>query len=192
MQNLMRTCCSILFSILSLFYSLLGKAQSENSDQFIKSEKYQKAIDIIVSDSNLDSLRREKIAFCYMKLGQYSKANEIYNQILIDKPQSSEILMQLVSVNEKLGNVKNTIKYYQRLIDLDSVNSYYLREFAKLALKSNQTAKGLQYLKKALIVNPDDLESNIEIANIYLNSADDEQAEPYIKKVIQIDSNSVK
>jgi tetratricopeptide (TPR) repeat protein len=153
------------------------------------------ALQILEKLEYADSLQMnilEKKAICFQKLGQIQKAKNSYNLLLTLKPDSQDFLNEALSISIKQGNIKEIIEFQKKLLLLDSINAFYLKEFGKTMFKINKFDEGIFTYKKALKYNPDDLESLTDLANVYLNRGKDLQAIPLISKAYILDSNMVK
>ena len=134
----------------------------------------------------------EKRAYCYQKLGQLHNAKKTYQLLSTIKPESQEILNEILGIALKQGNVNESITSLNKLLTFDSTNAYYLKELGKILFKINKFDEGIATYKKALKYNPDDLEGLTDLANVLLNKAEDAVAIPLINRAFALDSNMVK
>lgn len=162
---------------------------------FISKKQFSKAIQILERLNYSDSAQvniLEKRAFCYQKLGQLHNAKKTYELLSTLKPESQEILNEILGIALKQGNVNETITNLNKLLTFDSTNAYYLKELGKILFKINKFDAGIITYKKALKYNPDDLEGLTDLANVLLNKAEDVTAIPLINRAFALDSNMVK
>ena len=140
--------------------------------------------------TQLDILQKQ--AICNLKLGRLPQARKLYQTALLTTPESSEILLQIASIYEKEYNLLETFKAYQKLNSLDSLNTFYWKELARISVRMEQTKAGISYLKKAISIDDKDLESLASLANLYLNKGDTDLAKPLVNTAFQLDSSSVR
>ena len=140
--------------------------------------------------TQLDILKQQ--AICNLKLGRLPQARKLYQIALLRMPESPEILLQIASIYEKEYNLSETFKTYQKLNSLDSLNTFYWKELARISVRMEQTKAGISYLKKAISIDHQDLESLASLANLYLNKGDTDLAKPLVNTAFQFDSSSIR
>lgn len=184
----------LLLIVLPLYHSIAQDSLSVATD-FISKKQFTKAVLILEKLNYSDSTQiiiLEKRAYCYQKLGQLHNAKKTYELLSTIKPESQEILNEILGIALKQGNVNETITSLNKLLTFDSTNAYYLKELGKILFKINKFDEGIATYKKALKYNPDDLEGLTDLANVLLNKAEDVAATPLITRAFALDSNMVK
>jgi tetratricopeptide (TPR) repeat protein len=107
-------------------------------------------------------------------------------------PESTEVLLQIALIGEKEYNYLEAFKCYQKLNQLDSTNTFYWKELARISSRMERPKDAISYLKKAINLDENDIESIASLANLYLNIPQDDLAEPLIEKGFKLDSASIK
>ena len=188
----------LIFSLIILSLSHAKTfAQNDNSfiDGLIQKGQYSQAL-ILLEKLNIgDSTQLEilqKQAFCNFKLGRLSQSKKLYYSALQKNPESSDILLQIAAIGEKENNYLEAFKSYQKLNQLDSTNTFYWKELARISSRMERSKEAITYLKKAVNLDGNDIESIASLANLYLSIPQDDLAEPFIEKGFQIDSTSIK
>ena len=188
----------LIFSLIILSLSHAKTfAQNDNSsiDGLIQKGQYSQAL-ILLEKLNIgDSTQLEilqKQAFCNFKLGRLSQSKKLYYSALQKNPESSDILLQIAIIGEKENNYLEAFKSYQKLTQLDSTNTFYWKELARISSRMERSKEAITYLKKAVNLDGNDIESIASLANLYLSIPQDDLAEPFIEKGFQIDSTSIK
>ncbi len=157
--------------------------------------QYSQALSLLEKLNNGDSTQVEflqKQAFCNFKLGRLSQSKKLYYSVLQKNPESSEILLQIASICEKENNYLEAFKSYQKLNQLDSTNTLYYKELSRISVRMERSKDAISFLKKAINLDENDIESIGSLANLYLSIPQDDLAEPLIKKGFQLDSSSIK
>ena len=182
--------------IIGLFHPKIF-AQNDNLsiDGLMQKGQYLPAL-ILLEKLNIgDSTQLEilqKQAFCNFKLGRLSQSKKLYYSVLQRNPEASDILLQIAVIGEKENNYLETFKTYQKLNQLDSTNTFYWKELARISSRMERSKDAISYLKKAVNLDENDLESIASLANLYLNIPQDDLAKPLIEKGFQLDSSSIK
>lgn len=100
--------------------------------------------------------------------------------------------MQIATIGEKESNYLEAFNSFRKLNQLDLTNTFYWKELARISTRMERSKDAISYLKKAINLDQDDIESIASLANLYLNILQDDLAEPLIKKGFKLDSSSVK
>ena len=192
MKNLL-----ILFLIFfcSINYKTFAQNDNLSIDGLMQKGQYSHALILLEKLNNGDSTQLEilqKQAFCNFKLGRLSQSKKLYYSALQRNPESSDILLQIAAIGEKENNYLEAFKTYQRLNQLDSTNTFYWKELARISVRLERSKDAISYLKKAVSLDENDIESIASLANLYLNIPQDDLAKPLIEKGFQLDSSSIK
>jgi tetratricopeptide (TPR) repeat protein len=172
-------------------------AQNEISsiNELMQKGQYTQALSLLeklnIGDSTqVEILQRQ--AFCTFKLGRLGQAKKLYYSALLKNLESSEILLQIATIGEKENNYIEAFKSYQKLNQLDSTNTFYWKELARISVRMERSKDAISYLKKAINLDGNDIESIASLANLYLNIPQDDLAKPLINKGFELDSSSIK
>ena len=76
------------------------------------------------------------IAMCYYKLGQLQKAKFYYEKVLSQTEKDITAINQLASIFAQKSDYKQCMLQYEKLIAIDSTNSYYHKQLAIYAKKT--------------------------------------------------------
>lgn len=172
-----------------------GQNETLSVSELMQKGQYAQALveleKLNIGDSTqIDVLQKQ--ALCNLKLGRIAQARKLYQTVLFKNPDSIENLLQIASIYEKEYNLLETFKAYQKLNSLDSLNTFYWKELARISVRMEQTKAGISYLKKAISIDNKDLESLASLSNLYLNKGDTDLAEPLVNTAFQLDSSSVR
>ena len=188
----------IIFSliIISLCHiKTFAQSDVQSIDVLMQKGQYSQAL-ILLEKLNIgDSTQLEilqKQALCNFKLGRLSQSKKLYYSALQNNLTSSEILLQIAIIGEKENNYLEAFKSYQKLNQLDSTNTFYWKELARISSRMERSKDAISYLKKAISLDGNDIESIASLANLYLNIPQDDLAKPLINKGFQLDSSSIK
>ena len=172
-----------------------AQSDVQSIDVLMQKGQYSQAL-ILLEKLNIgDSTQLEilqKQALCNFKLGRLSQSKKLYYSALQKKLTSSEILLQIAIIGEKENNYLEAFKSYQKLNQLDSTNTFYWKELARISSRMERSKDAISYLKKAISLDGNDIESIASLANLYLNIPQDDLAKPLINKGFQLDSSSIK
>ena len=137
----------------------------------------------------LDSLHFQS----YYSLGQVYeakkplKALEVYEKLLkITGPEWS-VLVKIADLNERMGNVDNTIKTVEELVALNPSNLRLQKLLIESYLKTKNTDKALAMINDALIMFPDDLSLIEYKGNAMVQEGRWEEASVEYSKLVQSD-----
>ena len=192
MKNfLILSCCIICFFHLRIF----SQNDVQSVDGLMQKGQYEQALILLEKFNIGDSTQLEilqKQAFCNFKLGRFAQAKKLYYFALQRNSESSEILLQIATIGEKEYNYLDAFKSYQKLNKLDSTNTFYWKELARISVRLEHSKEAIAYLKRAVSLDDIDIESIASLANLYLNIPQDDLAEPLIEKGFKLDSSSIK
>ena len=102
------------------FY-LLALALEGKGEKGKAIESLQKAIKIKPEDT----LFLAKLAYLYDEIGNKNKAKEIYNQILVENPNYTDVIYNLAILEE--GNTEKAIYLYEKVLNLEKEDKEMLR-----------------------------------------------------------------
>lgn len=157
--------------------------------------QYQKALDHFyechrVKTNNKDYL--QKLAFCYMKLGDYNEAKFSYNSLLKKDSMNVNAWSNLGSIYEKELNYSKASECYQELLTIDSTNSYYFRQNAFMSLRLKNPILAVAYFSQAHELNEKDLVVINELSSLLLQLRQAPSAEAIINKGLKLAPDNLK
>ncbi len=183
--------------LLAFFFSaqVFSQTKTVSVNELMEKGQYTQALveleKLNIGDSTqLDVLQKQ--ALCNLKLGRISKARKLYQTMLLKNPDSVENLLQIATIFEKEYNLTETLKTYQKLNSLDSLNTFYWKELARVSIRMERAKEGVMYLKKAISIDNQDLESLASLSNLYLNKGETGLAEPLINSAFLLDTSSIR
>lgn len=192
MKNLFVISC-VIFGL--FHFKTFSQNDVQSIDGLMQKGQYYQAL-IILEKLNIgDSTQVEilqKQAFCNFKLGRIAQSKKLYYSTLKRNPESSEILLQIAAISEKENNYLEAFKLYQKLNQLDTTNTFYWKELARISVRMEHSKDAISYLKKVVTLDENDIESIASLANLYLNIPQDDLAKPLIEKGFNLDSFSIK
>jgi tetratricopeptide (TPR) repeat protein len=189
---------SIIITFLFLFcfmVKIFGQTELPTINDLMQKGNYTEALVVLEKLNVGDSTQTDvlqKQALCNLKLGRTNQARKLYQALLLRNPDSIDNLMQLTTVYEKEYNLLSAIKTCQKLNALDTLNIFYLKELARLSIRMEHPQEAIPYLKKAISIDNQDIESLTSLANLYLNRAEHCLASPLIETAFLLDSSSVR
>ena len=185
---------TLLFTLL-FFAKIFAQTESISITELMQKGQYAQALVELDKLNNGDSIQLDilqKQALCNLKLGRIAQARKLYQIVLLKNPDSVENLLQMATIYEKEYNLLEAFKTYQKLNSLDSLNTFYWKELARVSVRMEHGKEGITYLKKALSIDDKDIESLASLSNLYLNKGDEDLAEPLIKRAFELDSSSIR
>ena len=155
-------------TMLFVLLCLTLRAQEESSiDQLMAQQQYQKALDLLTGlDTTVVNLSRK--ATCENRLGLLKEARKSYQQILRQDSSHLSAIAQLASIYDQEYDLPKAIKYYRRLLKIDSTNSYYYKLNARVAKKAGLMSEAFVYYAQAHHLNPRDLSVMRDLADLFL------------------------
>jgi tetratricopeptide (TPR) repeat protein len=85
------------------------------------------------------------------------KALEVYNRLLELNGPEWNVLVKIAEINERLGNIDNTISSVEKLLQLNPSNLRLQKMLIESYLKTNKNDKAILLVDDALSMFPDDL-----------------------------------
>lgn len=157
--------------------------------------QYQKAADYFYECHRMEFENKnylQKLAFCYMKLGDYSEAKFSYNSLLKKDSTNVNAWSNLGSIYEKELNYRKAGECYMQLLEIDSTNSFYYRQNAMMAIRMKNPVVALSHLSRAHELNEKDLVVVNQFAGLLLQIKQPEAAEKIIERGLRFSPNNLK
>lgn len=171
------------------------KKQYSLGQEALNNYQYQKALDYFyechrVETNNKDYL--QKLAFCYLKLGDYNEAKFSYNSLLKKDSTNVNAWSNLGSIYEKELNYSKAGECYQKLLTIDSTNSFYFRQNAFVSMRLNDPISAIAYFSQAHELNEKDLIVVNELSKLLLQIRQPQAAEVIINKGLSLAPDNLK
>ncbi|WP_026376945.1 XrtA/PEP-CTERM system TPR-repeat protein PrsT [Aestuariibacter salexigens] len=141
-----------------------------------------------LSENQLDNINRYELALikadAYQNLGNTSAALTSYEQALAHKPNDVAALLRLSSfylINEQYSNSESLIK---KALGTDENNADTLHVAGQLAQVQGNAALAKSYLKRAMNINPQDVDIKSSLATVLVTTGDSSNALRLIADVL--------
>ena len=135
------------------YIKTFAQNEGQSIEGLMQKGQYAQAL-ILLEKMNIgDSTQLEiiqKQALCNFKLGRLAQAKKLYYSALRKNSESSEILLQIATIGEKENNYLEAFKSYRKLNQLDSTNTFYWKELARVSVRLERSKDAISFLKKAI------------------------------------------
>jgi tetratricopeptide (TPR) repeat protein len=191
---------------LIIFYTL-GWAQEEAEKRAVYDQKFQEAMELmnafqfkqaqdLLSQCYIeypnDVQYLSKLAYCYFQSGRYKDSRMFYGEVLKNDSLNTNAISTLGSIYERESNYPQAQKQYQKLIEIDSTNSYYFKRAGYTALRLGNVLAGIGYFLRAHDISEHDIEVIDQLVTIYLSLGELDYAETLLKKGLYLDAKNIK
>lgn len=192
----MKPICFILlllsYGSLSAQPEALPLSVPEEIDGFIKSYQFHKALALLneLDDSLSTEVLRLK-GICYHQLGNYHEAIATYERIVETDSMNAGALLALGQLYAKQKQYGGSFICYTKLIGMDSLNSYYYKQYGIVALQAHVGGVAFSNFSKAIELNPTDIESNALLAELLIEGDQPEMADHMLTNALALTSSPV-
>jgi len=126
-----------------------------------KNEKYQDCLELLLILS--DRIKRRQILFkdiamCYYKMNKMEKSLEAVQHSLLENPDNISTLYAEGLIQKELGNFRQSISSFTKLLKLDSENRDALYQLGKINHQRGRYREALESFDKVLEFRPRDNE----------------------------------
>lgn len=167
----MKATCTFLFGLL-LFFSAQGQTSesTKQADYLISNYQFEKALSLLdaLEDSSVSVMQRK--AYCYSRLGHVDKAIEYYLFVLKEDSLNRNSLQQLGLLYVKNEDFVLARDCYQRLVNIDSANSFYFRQLANVLAETQEIIGAVMNYMYALQLNPKDVDAYAGLSEILIGT----------------------
>lgn len=119
-----------------------------------------------------------------------SESLAIYNRLIRALGPTPEVLFEIATINERLGNARQTIKTIEDLLKLNPSDSYLKKVLIESYIKEKDNGKALKLIDDELIAYPDDFNLLGYKGGIFAEQGDWRKAkDTYLKIVTNPDVN---
>jgi tetratricopeptide (TPR) repeat protein len=191
---------------LILLFPVLAFAQVDENRELAR-QKYQGAMELIGAfqfdralgllsecyhqePENIEYLLR--IAYCNTQLGRFRDAKMFYNKILGLDSLHTPALSALGSIWEQEANYKAAQACYQKLIEIDSTNSYYFKRNGYMEIRHGRLLSAVVSFLRAHALNESDIEVIDQLCNLYLALNSLESVGTMLEKGLRLDPDNIK
>ncbi len=130
-----------------------------------------------------------QLAQQFQQSGNWQQAEEIFRQILAQKPNHAESWHQLGLLAFGRGDFDNSIDRFLRAISLDSSRDHYYANLGGAYYARGQTDAAIRAYRSALDLKPDRAESHNNLGNAFLESGDLSLAIHHLEIAVQTNPN---
>ena len=136
---------------------------------------------------------RQVMAGVYTQANEYSKAMDLYDELLQNKPEDDDVLLGAAKCKFGLANFDECKVLLDRLIDKNPENTDALALRGKLALFMENAVDAERWNRKALAIDPNHHEASYNLEQCLLSQGKLEEAEEEARnrKAIEADMNRV-
>lgn len=150
-----------------------------------------------------------KLAQLYENCDEFDKSMDLYLECFNHSPNDVDIIQKIAHVNKILGNLKDAVDFYNKILEIDSVNEVALSQLVELyehtnkymyyktRAKVHEVEGALSYAascyKKALAEceNKDNIiELRTILANIFISKNNYDQAIDNYLAILELDTNN--
>ncbi len=133
----------------------------------------------------------------YQKLGQlleekqlFSEAKETYQKAINLYSNNQNFYLKMANLERKEGNLEKTINLYQQLLEIapDGQVTWY-NYLGNIYIQQKDFTTSFNYLQKALEIEPNNIHTNRNLAQMNWGKKDLESAIYYCEKVLEIDDS---
>lgn len=167
----------------------------KRGDELYQQEKYTEALNeykrVLTENPEL-YLAYERIGRCYSKLDDLDNAIKAFKSMLAKEPQSRETLINLSVVYFQKGEVEAGIKYLNQLDEKSLKDPDLFYKIGILLFKKRKIDIAIDYFNQCIILDPNYVDGYYQLALVYLNQANMQEAKKNLEKVIELAPDSEK
>lgn len=164
--------------------------------QFINSEDYSKAEEILLDVLNFDQHNIEAyklLAELYRCRKEYVQAKETLEYLLkLTHNEDAGIYSSLADIAKERGNLKQAEEDYLKSISLSEDNYLYFLSLAEVYQDLEENEKALEIAQRALLLSPNNPKVLDFLINISIIMADKELAQEYLNKLREVNPDNQK
>ena len=131
-----------------------------------------------------------RAGFTQMSYSNYGVSLRLFKKAQVYAPSFRQLNAYIAYANNKIGNIQEAAKYYNILLNSDTVRSEYISAAANTYKLIGDTAKALQVLQKGRKLLPNDRSFLLEEANIYNNQKNYKALAPLLPQLLDDNTNN--
>jgi tetratricopeptide (TPR) repeat protein len=175
--------------------TFIPKSPLITGDALYQQKKYDEALReyqrVLTENQDLYQVY-DKIGLCYYRLNDIENAIEAFKLMLEKEPQSQDTLINLSAIYFEKGDLEEGMKYFELLDETSLEDPSMFYNIGILLFKNRKIDMAIDYLQKCLAVDPMYVNGYYQLALVYLNKGDLEEAKKNLKKVIKLAPESEK
>lgn len=200
----MSACNNVSFTIILMITSLSLSAQntSINLDSmyqqgisYMDQYDYKKAAECFYTcqrEENGQPQYHYYLARAYEQLGNVQDARIFYRKAWSLDSNQVKYIMALGNIELQRRDYHAARNYFERLVRLDSTNSFYYKQIGKTCYYGNDMPCAIQSFQYSLYYNNRDLESTGMLAQIYYENQDYDVCLDWVRKGLLLDDKNPK
>jgi tetratricopeptide (TPR) repeat protein len=163
---------ALLFGTCSTFAQMLPFSTIlQRADDLIRDYQFSQALTLMdKAEDSLNVTLLQRKGLCYSKLGDYGNAIIVYEHIRRTDSLHREALYQLGQLYSLTDEYDKAMSFFQTLIDVDSTNSFYFKQYASVAVKAEDLIAGIAGYLQVVTLNPHDIEAYAQLSKILLDA----------------------
>lgn len=123
-------------------------------------------------------------------LNNFTKAEEIYTELIKQHPEKVEIYFDLASVKIYQNDLKGANKIYDEIEGKIGVNEDVSMQKQKIWLKLGKVDKAAEEAMKLVNMQPTEMRYRMNLAEIYLSNKELEKAQKALAEILEIEPNN--
>lgn len=136
-------------------------------------------------------LPAQKLAELYIKTNELNKAKEIYDKILLKNKLTTEVMHQYAILSSSLCDTDTAEKMLKKVIKMDPNIAKAHKDLAIIYLNKRLFDYAEEEFKIAFEIAPNDFEIIFEYGNFLYSISNNNEAEVYYAKALEIEPNNV-
>ncbi len=168
-------------------------AYIEKAKTLEKLERYSEAIEnykatLELEDATTFALLR--IGECYLELEDFGNALKFYKRTVHEDPLLDKGWMALSSIYYKQKDYEKSLYYINKALDIDEVNTAYLRRFGEINIKLSFYEEAVKVFETCIELGDDDLDIWLALIDVQYFLGDFELAMDSLKKADTVHADS--
>ncbi len=133
--------------------------------KFARSEKY---LAEAIKKPQADYLTKYYYAISLAGEGRLNEAKDVLSKVIEEQPDFYDALLKLAIIAKTCGENEKAITLFETLFSKSAHFTQFLNQLANCYLQIGNVDKAVEYYKKMMEYYPEDTESHLELAQIYL------------------------
>jgi len=158
-------------------------------DELYQQEKYAEAIEeyqqVLADNPDLHEAY-DKIGLCYYRLDDLENALDYFKQMLDKEPQSQNTLINISAIYFEQGDLEQGMTYFKQLDEETLTDPGTFYNIGILMFKNGQIDLAIDYFNKCLALDQNYVNGHYQLALVYLNKGNLEEAKQNLEKVIEL------
>jgi len=160
----------------------------QRSDSLMSTYQFEKALSLLNTMSDtLDANVLLRIGQCNFRLGLSRGAILPYERVLKLDSTNVTALNQLGQLFARDGDFYKALECYLRLVAMDSSNSYYYKQAASMAVRSDDKLVAAVFYEKALHYNPFDTEASLALGTLLMDQEEFRRVDSLVENGLALD-----